>query len=197
MYAVGIHLYAVLVTPLVALLSDAVAHHRETVESQTAYHGLRYSAASGDLSQSRLLAQCVDDVGGGCGVELLRTHVGHGYRRVPQQAFAREAPHHNLIEQGGGLFHPEVGLLPGVQVYLIYNGLVTYVGHLHCHHLLWQVGETIISSSVRRGGCAQFGYHNAYADKRAAVDLIGYVAAKRGLGHDWFCAQAKAQHHHP
>ena len=48
-HAVGIHLNAVLVAPLVALLAYAVVYHDESVEAQSAYHGLGYAASGGYL----------------------------------------------------------------------------------------------------------------------------------------------------
>ena len=76
-HALGVDFNAVFVAPLLAFLTDAVAHHEHPVVAQSAYHRFRDASARGNLCHARLLRQGVYDVGGGCGHELARRDDAH------------------------------------------------------------------------------------------------------------------------
>ena len=96
--AVAIHLHAVLVAPLLALLSDAVAHDHHAVVAQSADDGLRDAAARGQLCHAGLVGYGVNDVGSRRGAQLLRSHQADGRRRVLQLGVARDARHHQFVQ---------------------------------------------------------------------------------------------------
>ena len=59
----SVYFNAVLVSPLLAFLTDAIVHHHHAVITQSADHGLGDAAAGGNGAQTRLGRQRINDIG--------------------------------------------------------------------------------------------------------------------------------------
>ena len=123
----GIYLHAVLVAPLLTFLAHAVAHDDDAVVAQSADDGFRDGTARGELRQSGQVADGIDDIGRGGGVQLLMADHGNGGRGVLQLGVAGDAGHHDIVQFQMAEEH--VG-----RVFLLLVVMVVLLGKAHATH---------------------------------------------------------------
>ena len=94
----AVHLHAVLVAPLLALLAHAVAYDDDAVVAQSADDGFRDAATCGQLAHARQVGYGVDDVSRRRSAQLLRAHEADGGCGVLHLGVARNTGHHQLVQ---------------------------------------------------------------------------------------------------
>ena len=86
------------VAPLLTFLSDTLTHHYHAVVAQSADDGFRYTAARGQLRQSRLVGNGVDDVRRGRRTQSLRSDDANGRCGVLQLRVAGDTRDNELVQ---------------------------------------------------------------------------------------------------
>ena len=95
---VAVNLHSMFVTPLLAFLTHTFAYHYDAVITQSAYDRFRYAAASGNLADTRLMSQRIDDVGGCRRLQLLWVDDAYGGGGIFQFCVARNTCHHHFVQ---------------------------------------------------------------------------------------------------
>ena len=187
-----VHLHAVLGTPLVSFLADTVVDDDKTVKAQATDHGFGDAAARGHLRHAGLMAERVDDVGGGSRAQHVGVDEGYRRRGVLHQRLARQSCDDDLAEHGVLLLHDEVELCGFLQVDLSHLILMTQVAGLYADRTLWQCGEDIVAVCVGDGTLLDFWYGHDDADERFSVCGIGNMTLERRSDQRRVCSRCQA-----
>ena len=102
-HALAIDLHAVLVAPLLALLADTVVDHQHAVVAHSANDGFGDAPARGDLRNTRIFGDGIDDIAKGECLQSLRRDDIHRDGAVAELCVARETRDHNFRQVNTGV----------------------------------------------------------------------------------------------
>ena len=98
MHSGAIHLNAVFVSPLLAFLAEAVAHHYHAVVTHSSDNGLGDAASGTDLAHARLGGNDMDDVSSRPGGKVCGPNHGNGRTHFLHLGVSCQARNHYLFQ---------------------------------------------------------------------------------------------------